>query len=130
MRRDREHLVEAAENIDRWCGYVLGRQFKDTDGWELQNMLIVARLIIEAALRRKRRAACIFAPTFPSRTTPIGNAASSSASAIDGLSGYSVSGGLPTKAIHFPSGDHAASEHFQASAEILVGALAPSTSSQ
>ena len=41
---------EAAENIDRWCGYVLDRQFSDVGGWELQNMLTVARLIIEAAL--------------------------------------------------------------------------------
>ena len=36
--------------IDRWCGYVLARQFTDPDGWELQNMLTVARLMIEAAL--------------------------------------------------------------------------------
>ncbi len=65
VRRDREHLVEAAENIDRWCGYVLGRQFKDTDGWELQNMLIVARLIIEAALRREETRGVHFRTDFP-----------------------------------------------------------------
>ena len=52
VRRDSEHLLEAAESIDRWCGYVLARQFSDTDGWELQNMLTVARLVIEAALAR------------------------------------------------------------------------------
>ena len=33
------HLAEAAENIDRWCRYVLPRQFTDPEGWELQNML-------------------------------------------------------------------------------------------
>ena len=53
VRRDREHLLEAAETIDRWCGYVLPRQFSDTLGWELQNMLTVARIVIAAALERE-----------------------------------------------------------------------------
>ena len=39
--------------IDRWCRYVLARQFTDPAGWELQNMLTVARLMIEAALARE-----------------------------------------------------------------------------
>ena len=33
-----------------WSRYVLPRQFADPTGWELQNMLCVARLIIEAAV--------------------------------------------------------------------------------
>ncbi len=52
VRRDAERLDEAAENIDRWLRYVLPRQFSDPHGWELQNMLGVARLIIEAARER------------------------------------------------------------------------------
>jgi L-aspartate oxidase len=53
VRRDREGLLEATENIDRWCAYVLARQFNDPQGWELQNMLTVARVIIAAALKRE-----------------------------------------------------------------------------
>ncbi|MDZ7620137.1 MAG: L-aspartate oxidase [Patescibacteria group bacterium] len=53
VRRDAEGLGEAAENIDAWSRYVLARQFADPSGWELQNMLVLARLIVEAALARK-----------------------------------------------------------------------------
>jgi len=53
VRRNAEGLNEAIENINRWCRYVLGRQFADPIGWELQNMLCVASLMIEAALARQ-----------------------------------------------------------------------------
>ena len=39
--------------IDRWCRYVLPRQFTDVEGWELQNMLTVAYFVIDAALARE-----------------------------------------------------------------------------
>ncbi|MEX0978611.1 MAG: hypothetical protein WDZ48_07155, partial [Pirellulales bacterium] len=67
VRRDREHLEEAAETIDRWCGYVLARQFTDTSGWELQNMLTVARIVIEAALAREETRGVHFRTDFPER---------------------------------------------------------------
>jgi L-aspartate oxidase len=53
IRRDRARLSEAAESIDQWCRYVLDRQFADIDGWQLQNMLTVARIMIAAALTRE-----------------------------------------------------------------------------
>ena len=53
VRRNREGLGEAIENVNYWCRYVLGRQFSDPVGWELQNMLCVARLMIEAAMQRR-----------------------------------------------------------------------------
>lgn len=53
VRRNAEGLEEAAESIQRWCRYVLGRQFSDASGWELQNMLCVSRLMIQAALLRQ-----------------------------------------------------------------------------
>jgi L-aspartate oxidase len=53
VRRDREGLLEAQENIDRWCRYVLPRQFNNPQGWELQNMLTVSKLMIAAALERE-----------------------------------------------------------------------------
>jgi L-aspartate oxidase len=65
VRRDRETLLEATENIDRWCGYVLARQFTHTDGWELQNMLTVARIIIAAALEREETRGVHLRTDFP-----------------------------------------------------------------
>lgn len=53
VRREESRLREAARTIDTWCQYVLPRQFPDPSGWELQNMLIVSRLIIQAALARE-----------------------------------------------------------------------------
>ena len=65
VRRDRDTLLEAAENIDRWCGYVLARQFRDPGGWELQNMLTVARIIIAAALQREETRGVHLRTDFP-----------------------------------------------------------------
>jgi L-aspartate oxidase len=53
IRRDAEGLAEAADSINHWCRYVLPRQFADPTGWELQNMLCVGRLMIEAAQQRQ-----------------------------------------------------------------------------
>jgi L-aspartate oxidase len=53
VRRERGGLTEASETIDRWCGYVLDRQFNDPAGWQLQNMLVVSQLTIAAALARE-----------------------------------------------------------------------------
>ena len=52
VRRDGEGLAEARETVKHWCRYVLARQFNDPGGWELQNMICIARLMIEAALER------------------------------------------------------------------------------
>jgi L-aspartate oxidase len=53
VRRTGDQLGEAEEAVDRWCGYVLARQFQEPGGWELQNMLTVSRLMIRAALTRE-----------------------------------------------------------------------------
>jgi L-aspartate oxidase len=53
VRRDAAGLNEAQESVDHWCGYVLNRQFNDPAGWQLQNMLWVARLMIAAAAMRE-----------------------------------------------------------------------------
>jgi L-aspartate oxidase len=65
VRRDGPRLAEAAENVDRWCEYVLPRQFPDTSGWELQNMLTVARIVIEAALTREETRGVHLRTDFP-----------------------------------------------------------------
>ena len=53
VRREAEGLEEALATIDHWSRYVLPRQFADPTGWELQNMLCVSRLMIDAAIQRK-----------------------------------------------------------------------------
>jgi L-aspartate oxidase len=53
VRRSGDQLAEAEEDVDRWCGYVLPRQFQEPGGWELQNMLTVSRLMISAAHTRQ-----------------------------------------------------------------------------
>ena len=78
-----DQLAEAAENIDRWCRYVLPRQFADPAGWELQNMLTNARLMIAAALSREEtRAACTYERIFRPRTTCTGSGGSRCAAII------------------------------------------------
>jgi L-aspartate oxidase len=53
VRRDGAELAEAAENIEQWSSYVLSRQFRHPEGWELQNMLVIARIMIAAATARQ-----------------------------------------------------------------------------
>jgi L-aspartate oxidase len=53
VRRDGDRLREARRVIDGWCGRVLGETFAGPEGWELQNMLTAARLVVAAALERE-----------------------------------------------------------------------------
>ena len=53
VEREAESLAEALEAVEGWCRYVLPRQFGDPQGWQLQNMLEVSRLMIRAALDRR-----------------------------------------------------------------------------
>jgi len=65
VRRDRDGLAEAADNLEHWCRYVLARQFADPTGWELQNMLCVARLMTHSALAREETRGCHARTDFP-----------------------------------------------------------------
>ncbi|MDW8079293.1 MAG: FAD-binding protein, partial [Thermoguttaceae bacterium] len=51
--REERGLLEAKAQIEHWARYVLNRQFRTPAGWELQNRLTVAWLIIQAALARR-----------------------------------------------------------------------------
>lgn len=53
VRRKADTLKEALESINRWRRYVLPAQFTSLQGWELQNMLTVARIMVAAALQRE-----------------------------------------------------------------------------
>lgn len=65
VRRTGPQLADAGRTIRRWCGYVLARQLNDPDGWELQNMLTVASLIVEAALAREESRGVHLRTDFP-----------------------------------------------------------------
>jgi L-aspartate oxidase len=52
VERTAVSLREALDAVEGWCRYVLPRQFSDPQGWQLQNMLQVARLMIHSALVR------------------------------------------------------------------------------
>src|SRR5438874_448581 len=47
--RKESRLLEARRDVGFWCRYALGREFPGKPGWELQNLLTVARLMIDAA---------------------------------------------------------------------------------
>ncbi len=53
VRRSKPDLIEALDTIATWQRYVLFRQFAEPAGWELQNMLAIARVIAEASLQRE-----------------------------------------------------------------------------
>ena len=65
VRRSGPQLSDAARTIRRWCGYVLARQLSDPDGWELQNMLTVASLMVEGALAREESRGVHLRTDFP-----------------------------------------------------------------
>jgi len=52
VERSGESLQEALQTVDGWCRYVLPRQFSGPQGWQLQNLLEVGRLMIYASLAR------------------------------------------------------------------------------
>jgi L-aspartate oxidase len=52
VERTGDSLAEAHATVEGWCRYVLPQQFADPQGWQLQNMLEVARLMIRGAIDR------------------------------------------------------------------------------
>ncbi|HMP07932.1 MAG TPA: L-aspartate oxidase, partial [Lacipirellulaceae bacterium] len=65
VRRSGESLSQAAQTIDGWQRYALAHQLADPAGWELQNLLIVARTMIAAALRREESRGVHLRTDFP-----------------------------------------------------------------
>ena len=71
--RDRAKLLEAQQDVEFWCRYVLIREFDDRKGWELQNLLTVARLMIEGALCREESRGTHFRSDFPTPDDAVWN---------------------------------------------------------
>ncbi|RLS43360.1 MAG: L-aspartate oxidase [Planctomycetota bacterium] len=65
IRRDAEGLAVAAEQVEFWDRYVSQREFNTVQGWELQNMLLVAKLMIKSALARTESRGVHFRSDFP-----------------------------------------------------------------
>ncbi len=51
--RNGKDLDEGLDMITFWCRYVMDKEFGDPQGWELQNMLTVARLVAMSARQRE-----------------------------------------------------------------------------
>ncbi|MEN8151285.1 MAG: L-aspartate oxidase [Planctomycetota bacterium] len=65
--RSREPLAEARRALDRWGRYVLDRKLDGPAGWELQNMMTISRLVIEAAWLREESRGAHARRDFPDR---------------------------------------------------------------
>ncbi len=65
--RDRQGLQEAAQDVAFWCRYALVREFGARPGWELQNLLTIARAMIGSALVREESRGVHFRSDFPQR---------------------------------------------------------------
>ena len=65
--RDREGLEEAERQVAFWGRFALRREFGHKQGWELQNMLTVARLMIWSARQRTESRGVHFRADFPRR---------------------------------------------------------------
>lgn len=52
VNRNEDDLDEALNMITFWCRYVMDKEFGEPDGWQLQNMLAVSRLIAMSARQR------------------------------------------------------------------------------
>ena len=65
--RDRAGLLEAERDVSFWCRYALTRDFQGRAGWELQNLLTIARLMIWSALQREESRGVHFRSDYPER---------------------------------------------------------------
>ncbi len=65
IERSGFHLDEAIHMMQFWGRYVLSEEFDRADGWELQNMLLLTRLVAEGARLREESRGVHFRTDFP-----------------------------------------------------------------
>jgi L-aspartate oxidase len=63
--REQAGLEEATRDATFWCRYVLPREFDARPGWELQNLLTIARLMIHSASERRESRGVHYRSDFP-----------------------------------------------------------------
>lgn len=67
VEREEKLLTDSLSKIDFWESYVLNKEFREVPAWELQNMLILARLIAQSALKRTESRGTHYRTDFPSQ---------------------------------------------------------------
>jgi L-aspartate oxidase len=65
--RERAGLEEARNDVAFWQRYALAREFAQRSGWELQNLLTIAGLMIDSAFTREESRGVHFRSDFPRR---------------------------------------------------------------
>jgi len=65
IRRNAGNLQAALEQVEFWDRYVSTREFNEPQGWELQNLLLAARLVISSAVKRTESRGVHFRSDFP-----------------------------------------------------------------
>ena len=65
VERRPEDLQEAADSIRSFAAYVMPYQFDHVEGWELQNLLVVASCMVDAAIARTESRGVHFRSDFP-----------------------------------------------------------------
>jgi len=65
IERDQAGLSSAERQVEFWNRYVSLREFPGPPGWELQNMLLVSKLMIAAALKRTESRGTHFRRDYP-----------------------------------------------------------------
>jgi len=65
IERNGPGLKEALESIKFWRQYIERMEFQSPEGWRLQNMLLVARLMTECALARTESRGAHYRTDFP-----------------------------------------------------------------
>ncbi|MCA8989768.1 MAG: L-aspartate oxidase [Planctomycetaceae bacterium] len=65
IRRDAQGLQDALRQVEFWDRYVMRQEFSSVEGWSLQNMLLVSRLILASALERTESRGVHFRSDYP-----------------------------------------------------------------
>ena len=65
LQRNQADLDEALEMVTFWCRYVMDKEFDDPQGWQLQNALTVARLVVMSARQREESRGVHYRTDFP-----------------------------------------------------------------
>jgi succinate dehydrogenase/fumarate reductase flavoprotein subunit len=65
IERSGSRLNDVADMIDFWARYTLDKIFDDPEGWQTQNMLLVAALVARSAAWRKESRGCHWRSDFP-----------------------------------------------------------------
>ncbi|MGP1272091.1 MAG: L-aspartate oxidase [Phycisphaerales bacterium] len=58
IQRTESKLRDACEMLDFWARYTLDKIFDDPEGWEVQNLLLVAQLVARSGLWRRESRGC------------------------------------------------------------------------